>query len=190
MGYHVLKNKNQEATVAYKLFNKRFNVLVQNKAFYSAFDLEEIGFVSCGSVLDNETYLSEYRLVSTTIDKIAEWHYRGDSIRFTDLKDATTMYRIADEHMNNWLEVSRTNAGIKIPPIEDFEALDKLCGDLHPLVDINVNDIDDPMLLMLFGNALGYGFMNKAEDEQGALAQYVPYSPRLYTYTKHRWDVL
>lgn len=186
---HQLKVKTHPDTTAYKLFNKRFMIRIQNKAFYSAFELEEIGFVSCGSVKDNEAYLSEYRLVSTTLDKIVEWNARGDSIRLTNLLDATPMYRIMDEHMNNWLKVTKLHPGVKLPPIEDFEALDKLCEMLHPLVDINVNAIEDPGLLMLFGNALTLGYLIPQNQEGETLNEpYYPYSPKLYNYTKYRWE--
>lgn len=176
-------------TVAEKLFNQRFLVFVQNKAFYSTFELEEIGFTSCGSVADNDTYLNEYRLISTTLDKIAEWNARGDNIRLRTLEDATVMFRIMDEHMNNWLSVTRSHPTAKLPPIDDFEALDKLCEVLHPLVDINIDSIMDPSLLMLFGNALNFNYLLPKTDENGeAKIPYKPYSPKLYTFTRQRWE--
>ena len=186
---HKLKGNRTTETVAYKLFNKRFRVLVQNKAFYTTFELEEIGFVSCGSAADNETYLNEYRLISTTLDKIAEWNYRGDSIRLTNLLDATAMFNIMDEHMNNWLKVTRTQPTTQTPPIEDFEALDKLCELLHPLVDINIATIEDPSLMMLFGNALSLGYMLPQNESGESIREpYQPYSPKLYGYTRYRWE--
>lgn len=185
---HVLRNKEEEESVAYKLFNKRFVILVQNKAFYSSFELEEIGFTSCGSVADNETYLNEYRLIKTTLDKIVEWNYRGDSIRLTDLKDATGMFRIMDEHMNNWLKITRLHPTAKLPPIEDFEALDKLCEMLHPLVDIKLDNIEDPNLLMLFGNALNFSYLIPQGEDGEIKEPYLPYSPKLYSYTRFRWE--
>lgn len=185
---HVLRNKQQEETIAFKLFNKRFAILVQNKAFYSTFELEEIGFTSCGTVADNQAYLNEFRLIQTTLDKIVEWNARGDMIKLTDLKDATTMYKIMDEHMNNWLIVAREIPSVKLPPIEDFEALDKLCEMLHPLVDINVDAIEDPNLLLLFGNALNLSFMIGDPSKEELREPYHPYSPKLYTHTRFRWE--
>lgn len=184
---HKLKGQTHPDSAAYKLFNKRFLINIQNKAFYTPFELEEIGFTSCGSVKDNETYLNEYRLVQTTLDKIAEWNYRGDSIRLTDLRDATDMFRIMDEHMNNWLKVTQAYPLTKLPPIEDFEALDKLCEMLYPLVDINLNKVEDPGLLLLFGNALSLGYLINNNDDE-VKEPYKPYSPKLYGYTQYRWE--
>lgn len=186
---HKLKNKNQVITPAYKIFNTRFLVRVQNKAFFTAFELENVGFVSCGSAADNETYLNEYRLIKTTLDKIVEWNYRGDSIRLVDLKDASKMFHILDEHMNNWVKITRLAPTAKLPPIDDFEAMDRLCEMLYPLVDINVAIIEDPSLMMLFGNAMSLGFMLPAENEDGVIKEpYAPYSPKLYSYTQYRWE--
>lgn len=176
-------------TVAEKLFNQRFLVFVQNKAFYSTFELEEVGFTSCGSVKDNETYLNEYRLINTTLDKIAEWNARGDSIRLRTLEDASVMFRIMDEHMNNWLTITREHPTVKLPPIEDFEALDKICEVLYPLVDIKIDNITDPNLLMLFGNALNFSYLLPKTDEAGEIKDpYRPYSPKLFTFTRQRWE--
>lgn len=185
---HKLKNKTQVETVAQKLFNKRFIVQVQNRAFYTSFELEEIGFLSCGSVKDNETYLNEYRLINTTLDKIVELNARGESIRLTNLADASVMFRIMDEHMNNWLKVTRLYPTANLPPIEDFEALDLLCQMLYPLVDINVAEIQDPGLLMLFGNAMSLGYLMPKGEEEEIREPYQPYSPKLYNYTKFRWE--
>lgn len=184
---HKLRNNNEEQTPAQKLFNNRFLVRVQNKAFYTPFELENIGFTSCGSVQDNETYLSEFRLINTTLDKIVEWNARGDSIRLTDLNDATTMFHIMDNHMNNWLKITRLHPTVNLPPIDDFEALDLLCEMLYPLVDIDINTIDDPGLMMLFGNAINISNVS-AQDGETMKEPYVPYSPKLYTYTKFRWE--
>lgn len=176
-------------TVAEKLFNQRFLVHVQNKAFYTPFELEEIGFTSCGSVKNNETYLNEYRLINTTLDNIVEWNDRGDSIKLIDLNTATEMYRILDEHMNNWLTVTKEHPTAKLPPIGDFEAMDKLCEMLHPLVDVKVDNIADPHLLMLFGNAMNFSYLLPNQTEDGNMKEpYHPYSPKLYTYTRMRWE--
>ena len=185
---HKLKSKSEVETVAYKLFNKRFMVTVQNKAFFTPFELDNIGFTSCGSVKDNETYLNEYRLINTTLDKIVEWNARGDSIRLTNLADATVMFRIMDEHMNNWLKITRLYPTTHLPPIEDFEALDLLCQMLYPLVDINVAEIQDPGLLMLFGNAMSLGYLIPQPSLGEMREPYVPYSPKLYSYTRFRWE--
>lgn len=185
---HKLKSKAQVETVAYKLFNQRFMVTVQNKAFYTTFELENIGFTSCGSIKDNETYLSEYRLINTTLDKIVELNARGESIRLTNLLDASVMFRIMDEHMNNWLKVTRLHPAVHLPPIEDFEALDLLCQMLYPLVDINIAEIQDPGLLMLFGNAMSLGYLIPQSTEGEIREPYQPYSPKLYSYTKFRWE--
>lgn len=185
---HKLKSKTQVETVAYKLFNKRFIVRVQNRAFYTAFELDEIGFLSCGSTKDNETYLGEYRLVNMTLDKIVDLNARGESIRLTNLADASVMFRIMDEHMNNWLKVTRLHPTTNLPPIEDFEALDLLCQMLYPLVDINLSEIQDPGLLMLFGNAMSLGYLIPKTEEGEIREPYQPYSPKLYSYTKFRWE--
>lgn len=185
---HKLKSKTQVETVAYKLFNKRFIVRVQNRAFYTAFELDEIGFLSCGSTKDNETYLGEYRLVNMTLDKIVDLNARGESIRLTNLEDAGVMFRIMDEHMNNWLKVTRLHPTTNLPPIEDFEALDLLCQMLYPLVDINLAEIQDPGLLMLFGNAMSLGYLIPKTEEGEIREPYQPYSPKLYSYTKFRWE--
>ena len=173
-----------DLTTAEKLFYTKFLVNVQNRAFYSVQMLEEVGFVSAGTDKDNENYLNDYRLIHATVPQIAEWNARAEGIILHDLNDATSMYRLIVDHLESWLHVSSFAPYDRFPPIEDIEALDNVAELLHPLVDVEYELFDDPVLMHMFGNAVDFAYLIKGNSEK---APYERYAPKLYQYTQARW---
>lgn len=171
-------------TPAQKLFGTKFCVHVQNRAFYTAHEIEEIGFVSAGTEKDNESYLNSYRLVQAIVPQIAEWNYRGEGIKLVDLNDAKKMYRLIVDHLDTWINVSTIHPYVKYPPIDDIEALDAVAELLHPLVDVELEMFDDPVLMLMFGNAVNFGYTIPGNELK---EPYERYAPKLYPYTQPRW---
>lgn len=182
---HTLRKPYEEETIAEKLFYKNFYVYVKNKAFYTAFELENVGFVSCGGVAEDTAYLNEYRLVKVPLVKMAEWNFNGESMKLYDLKEVTEMFHILDTHMQRWTQIAPFLNASQIPPIEDFEKLDALAALLYPLADIDTTLIDDPALMMIFGNAIDFNFKL---PESEIKPPYEPYAPKLYIHTQNRWE--
>lgn len=187
-----MTTQTDNATTAQRLFYERFLVYVQNKAFYDEFELENIGFTSAGDSAHNEAYLNEFRLINTNIAQIAEWCAEGHTMRLYELKHASLIFNILNEHMDNWLNLVHAHPTVNLPPIEDFEAMDQLAEMLYPLVDLSPVAIEDMNLALIFGNALNYGFLvNDHHHEEGASKEpYEPYSPKLYGYSIKRWAQL
>ena len=182
---HKLRTPNEEETTAEKLFYKNFYVYVKNKAFYTAFELENIGFVSCGGPAENAAYLNEFRLVNVPLVKMAEWNYAGEVMKLYDLKMVTEMFNILDTHMQRWAQIAPFLNASQIPPIDDFEKLDALAALLYPLANIDTTLIEDPTLMMMFGNAIDFSFKL---PESELKPPYEPYSPKIYIHTQQRWE--
>lgn len=174
-----------EASPAELLFFNRFYVHVQNRAFYSVEELEQIGFVSAGTDKDNESYLNDFRLIQCTVPQIAEWNYKGEAVKLVNLEDATEMYKLIVNHLDSWITVSTMHPYVSYPPIEDIEALDNLAELLHPLVDLKVEAFSDPLLMLMLGNAVDFSYLiPKGENKE----PYEKYAPKLYPFTLSRWN--
>jgi hypothetical protein len=176
---------NYEPSPAELLFYTKFYVHVQNRAFYTVDELENIGFVSAGTDKDNEAYLNDFRLVQCTVPQIAEWNARGEAVKLIKFEDATDMYKLIVNHLDTWITVSAAHPYATYPPIEDIEALDNLAELLHPLVDLKVEAFSDPLLMLMLGNALDFSYLvPKGENKE----PYVKYAPKLYPFTLSRWN--
>lgn len=157
-----------------QLFNNRYWMKVEERAFHSEEDIQEIGIMGVNSIEEAESVLSSFRTIRTTIVDLAYYYDRNFKLQFVNPNDVHEIFSIIDQHLNNWLTIcNRVGYVPTIPPIEDFEKLDNLAEKLYPFAK-------KESALSKWGNAMSNIF--KVKDNQSTTGFYDRYSPRLYEY--------
>lgn len=170
------------------LFFEAFYVYVPNRAFHTAYELEEFGILDHGSEMLNKAYLDDNRLIKATLVQIAEWVRDDIQVQLYNSDDANKMFKIVNTHLSNWLIVSERFPMANLPPFEDIEALDKLAESLFPFANHTEEIIDlasGAHVLSFLGNALDMRLINTAEVHTN---QYEPYAEKLFEKTLKRWE--
>lgn len=183
-----MRKQRKPMSTAERLFFKYYLVKVPNKAFIRAEEVDAVNIPPMGGIQNAaKVYINEERMVNACIADIATWFFEGHSVRLVDLSNATEMFNAIDAHLASWLDVAPMILPKDFPPVEEFEALDKLAAAMYPLVDIDVNSVTDLALLSIIGNAIDFNYMLK-KQEATAKPPYVPYTPKIFPYTMHRWE--
>lgn len=168
------------ASVAKELFNRRFWINVEERAFYSDDWIEEVGIMGVNSMEEAEVVLSRYRQVRITIPMLADYLAKDFKLQFIDKKDAPIMFDLINTHLSNWCHITNTLGYVStIPPIEDFELLDRLAEILFPY-----RKADATLLGVL---NLFKGPINKGNDLSMTSGVYKPFSPSLFKYCQQVW---
>lgn len=168
-------------SVVDKLFKNRYWMNVEERAFYSDEEIAEIGVMGVNTMEEAEIILGRFRQVRVTIPMIAEYYHNNFKLQFIDVKKAPEMFDIIDTHLDNWTKITNKLGYVSnMPPIEDFELLDKLAERLYPYREANtalsgIFSIFQAPLTQ--GTALAY-----------APGVYKPYSPGLYKYCCQVWE--
>ncbi len=158
-----------------QLFENRYWMQVEERAFHSPEEIKEIGIFGVHSTEEAENHLSTLRPVRITIIDLAYYYDRGFKLKFTNLTDVHEMFKLIDTHLNNWLRVCNTHGFIPdIPPIEDFELLDNLAEKLYPYAN------KQTALSQWRSNS--NGLLMKSQPVQPSSVAYNRYSPQLYKY--------
>lgn len=165
-----------DVAIVDQLFYNRYWVHVEERAFYTTEQLETFGFYGEETEEGAMAALARLREVKITIPMLAEYHDNGYKLRLSNLKDAAEMFHIVNTHMNNWLQICNLHGYVNpMPPIEDFESLDRLAEKLFPYRHrMNLADLFDP-------------FANKERDKHDLITlvgSYEPFAPKLYPYCK------
>lgn len=167
-------------SVARELFENRYWMLVEERAFYSDEWLKEVGLMGVNDMEEAEVLLKRMRQVRITIPMLCEYYHKGYKLGFVDQSDAPEMYDLVNKHLNNWLEITSKLGYVNpIPPIEDFEQLDDIAEVLfsYRLPDKNINALFS-LIANPFRQPLGVSLGN---------GTYKRYSPQLYQYCKMVW---
>lgn len=168
------------ASVAKELFSRRFWMNVEERAFYSDDWIEQVGIMGVNSMEEAEVILSRFRQVRVTIPMIADYLSKDFKIQFIDQTDAPIMFDLINTHLDNWCTITNTLGYVSsIPPIEDFELLDKLAELLFPY-----RKADSALLGVL---SLFKGPINKGGDLSMTGTVYKPFSPQLFKYCQQVW---
>lgn len=170
------------------LFFEGFYVYVPNRAFHTAYELEEFGILDHGGEMENRAYLEDDRLIKATLVQMAEWRAQEIPIKLYNPSDADRMFKIVNTHLSNWKIVSEYFPMATLPPFEDIEMLDKLAESLYPfanhveeIIDLSNGEHD----LAFLGNALDMRLIHTAEVHTN---QYEPYAEKLFEKTLKRWE--
>lgn len=157
-----------------QLFTNKYWMKVEERAFHSIEDIEEIGILGVNTMDDAEKLLNSFRTVRTTIVDLAYYYDRGIKLQFVDKKDVAEIFNIINKHLNNWLTICNRHGYIHhIPPIEDFELLDNLAEKLYPF-------ITSDSVLRKYVKEMGGLFGNVFNTNANGF--YERYSPKLYEY--------
>ena len=168
-------------SVVDKLFKNRYWMNVEERAFYSDEEIELVGIMGVTTMEEAEVVLGRYRQVRVTIPMIAYYHAQDYKLQFIDVKNAPEIFNIIDTHLDNWTQITNRHGYIsKMPPIEDFELLDRLAETLYPFREANATLVG---VLDIFQSPLG-----KAANLSNLSAIYKPYAPGLYMYCKQVWE--
>lgn len=124
-------------SVAKELFNNRYWMKVEERAFYTDEWLAEVGVMGVTTIEDTELLMNSMRQVKITIPMLADFHRKGYKLAFINASDIGPMFNIIDTHLENWVRHTNSFGFIStIPPIEDFELLDNLAEVLFPFREI------------------------------------------------------
>lgn len=158
-----------------QLFENRYWMQVEERAFYTTEEIEEIGIFGVHSTEEAEYHLSTLRPVRITIIDLAYYYDRGFKLKFSNPDDVHEMFKLLDTHLSNWLRTCNTFGFIPdIPPIEEFEILDNLAEKLYPFANKQT-------LLSQWRNN-NNGLLSKSQPLQPTDVTYKRYSHELYKY--------
>lgn len=169
------------ASVVDKLFKNRYWMNVEERAFYSDEEIAEIGVMGVNTMEEAEIVLGRFRQVRVTIPMIAEYYSKNFKLQFVDVKKAPEVFNIIDTHLDNWTMITNKLGYVSnMPPIEDFELLDKLAEVLFPYRQASESLTGMFSIFqapLVAGTALNY-----------TPGVYKPYSPGLYKYCCQVWE--
>lgn len=118
------------------LFEKRFWVKVEERAFYNIEEIKEFGIAGVNSLEEAEFHLNSMRTVRITIIDFAEYMDKGFKVHLANQRDVDEVFGLLNHHLNSWLTACNTHGYIPtIPPIEEFEILDNLAEKLYPFAN-------------------------------------------------------
>lgn len=159
-----------------QLFFNRYWVFVEERAFYSEEVLSDIGYVGAFSEEEALENLGKLREVRVNIPTLAKYYSDGYKLKMSNVKDCSEIFRIINTHLSNWLSVCNLYGYVTpMPPIEDFELLDRLAEKMFPYRrTISIADRLNP----LFKDEVT---IHNLINVQG---MYEPYAPKLYPYCK------
>lgn len=168
-------------SVVDKLFKNRYWMNVEERAFYSDEEIAEIGVMGVNTMEEAEIVLGRFRQVRVTIPMIAHYYANNFKLQFIDVKKAPEIFDIIDTHLDNWTQITnRLGYVSKMPPIEDFESLDRLAELLYPYRQAShtLTGIFSIFQSPMGGNnSLGY-----------TAGMYKPYAPGLFKYCSQVWE--
>lgn len=164
-----------------KLFKNKYWMNVEERAFYSDEEIEHIGVMGVTTMEEAEIILGRFRQVRVTIPMIAHYYSLNLKLQFIDVKKAPEMFEIIDGHLDNWKQITNRLGYVSpMPPIEDFELLDKLAEVLYPYRKASSALVG---VFSLFQSSLSVA--GNLEYTDGI---YKPYSPGLYKYCCQVWE--
>lgn len=129
--------------VCNRLFDDRFYVYLPFHATVDAKDLHHRGVAGHHDKSNLNKFLNDEVLVAASIVHIAEKMAEGAYVRLYNIADASTMFDLIVQHLENWLWIGRNKGAYTLPPIEDLIALDDLAGYLYKFASASKED-DDP----------------------------------------------
>lgn len=167
-------------SVAKELFTRRFWMHVEERAFYTDAWIEEVGIMGVNSMEEAHEVLSRFRKVRITVPELCDYYSKDYKLEFLDKNDPPIMFDLINTHLNNWTHITNTLGYVsQIPPIEDFESLDRLAHVLFPYRTINSSLAG---ILELFkGPIMGASGLDMKDGV------YKPYSPQLFKYCQQVW---
>lgn len=84
--------------------------------------------------IDRQMMLNR-REVRITAAAMALYHDEGAPISLVNPRDAMMLYRLINEHLEDWKYIINTQVNVGNPPIEDLKKFDNLAGALYPLAN-------------------------------------------------------
>lgn len=120
--------------VSDRIFDDTYYVYVPYVATVSERELLEYGVVGHHDKQQLESYLNDPILAGCNIALIAEINYNGNYVRFKNPKDIPVIYELVNQHLENWLYITKYHGARHCPPLKDIMALDYLAESLFPLL--------------------------------------------------------
>ena len=115
-----------EHTAAFKIFHYIYICLMPAMYLHSDDELENYGVVTTGDRDHDRAMANELTTVQLTISRIAELTDEGVPITLTRPEDSATIYKILQEHLDDWDRNSRSNINLGIVPVDDLRKLELL----------------------------------------------------------------
>ena len=120
-------------TPAWKIFNKPYNVQVQNKFLYSEEHIRTRG-VFGATEKETQQHMNEFRDTVLTIERMAELKNIGAAILFPYPAQTVEIYNTITAHFRNWHRIAMSGRYDASPPATDLFVLDEIANDLHLFV--------------------------------------------------------
>ena len=116
--------KTDEHTAAFKIFHYIFICQMSAMHLYSDEELEHYGSISSGDREFDKAMATDLTTVQLTISRIAELSDEGVPVILTNPEDSARIYKIIQEHLDDWDRNSRTNLNLGNVPVEDLRKLE------------------------------------------------------------------
>lgn len=160
----------QRKDVSKELFNDYYYVYIP---FHCSQNIEEFktrGIAGYHSKEQLANFMNSEVLVRATIPQIAKIIGAGELVRLYDINDATKMYNVIVEHLENWLYIGQKYGGRYLPPINDLLILDELADYLFNHVIFDKREAIDTMF-----DPLGIGEFTTGFKAKPDTIKYQPY---------------
>lgn len=161
-----MKNEND---VTEELWENRYMVYLP---FYSTGDREDLRVRGIAGHHDKESleaFLNQMTLVYATPVHLAERAYQGDTIEFVHKEDATEIYNLVIQHLENWIFIGNKRGGRCMPPLSDLEIWDDFAAHLFNHV------IFTPKVKKKLLPSYADGFLGGQKDDIEIPSQYNSY---------------
>lgn len=114
-------SKNQQPTVAYRLFHEMFLVDIPNKFLWTEGHLKRLPGLHSNDEDENRIRLNECTTVARTPVAMVLLYENGVVPMFKNRRDMLTIYNLILEHLHNWSRIlSNPLGGQKPPPAEEL----------------------------------------------------------------------
>lgn len=126
--------KIEDLTVAWMLFNRTFQVRIQNKFIVNRkYNIpQSLGMLNDEE--DRQRYYNSYTEVKLTTVGLAINFYNATPFAFVNQKDIEAVYTLLQRHLDEWAKlIANPLSGFRPPPAQDLKILNDFMQELKPI---------------------------------------------------------
>lgn len=118
-------------TAAFKVFKYTFLVTMAQVHLQDTNAVERFGYVTSGNPAVDRSVAQSMTQTQLTIAGMAMYLDQGVPFTLVDIRDSVKIYRIIQEHLNDWLSRLSTDVNAVTAPVNDLRKLDALAAEMH-----------------------------------------------------------
>ena len=134
------------------IWERLFNVRIQQKFLQSDLDLKTFGLLSTGDQHYDNALHNQLVDVMITIDSMVEYYKKGITVRISKHEDTKIIFEIIKEYLEAWYYKLQNGINVSAAPMDDLTLLDKFAASIYPHAKIHFK-VED--------------FMNKVQQSFG-----------------------